>query len=138
MAIQIGNQGTVTISTNVTADSAKQTIPSTSTFNFTFNQEWVNPNVTVSSIGGFTSTPSFTPTSNAFTFNSTGTPTGTITFSFTMTSGNISANIQAELIQNSVLLESKNETITNGNTIVFTPILVSENDTIQIRTLPPD
>ena len=128
MAIEIGNQGTITANTAITINSAKPI------FNFTFNQQYASANVTVSSIGGFTSTPSFTPTSNAFTFNSTGSPTGTITFSFTMTSGNITTTLSAELIQNGSILETFFEDISNGHTFVFTPITVSQNDAIEIRT----
>jgi len=137
MAIQIGNQGTIIASTNITVDSAKQTIPPASSFDFTFNQQYGSPNATVNSIGGFTSTPSFTPTSNAFTFNSTGSPIGTITFSFTMTAPT-SINIGADLIQNGVPLETFTNNIGGGYTFVFTPILVSQNDTIQISTYAPD
>jgi hypothetical protein len=107
------------------------------TFSFTFNQQWAAVNATVSSIGGFTSTPSFTPTSNAFTFNSTGSPLGTTTFSFTMTA-NITATITAELIQNSVILETINNDVNGGHTFVFTPIVVSQSDTIQILTYAAD
>ena len=128
MAIEIGNQGTITASTNITIDSAKPK------FNFTFNQQYASAIVTVSSIGGFTSTPSFTPTSNTFTFNSIGTPIGSTTFSFTMTSGNITLTVTADLIQNGSTLEILSEYITNGHTFVFTPITVSQNDAIEIRT----
>jgi hypothetical protein len=114
--------------------SAPTPPPPSSTFNFTFNQQYASANVTVSSIGGFTSTPSFTATSNVFTFNSTGSPTGSTTFSFTMTSGNITTTVTADLIQNGSTLEILFENIANGYTFVFTPITVSQNDTIEIRT----
>jgi len=104
------------------------------TFSFTFNQEYASAIVTVTSIGGFTSTPSFTPTSNAFTFNSTGSPLGTTTFSFEATSGNIAITLTTDLIQNSVVVESLSDNIANGHTFIFSPIVVSQNDTIQIRT----
>ena len=135
MAIQIGNQGTITASTSITVDSAKQSPPPASSFNFIFNQVWASSNATITSISGFTSTPAFTPTSNAFTFNSTGTPTGTITFSFRMISG-VAAGVAADLLQNGELLE----TLTFdpggefGYTPVFLPIVVATNDTILIST----
>ena len=128
MAIEIGNQGTITASTSITIDSAKPK------FNFTFNQQYASANVTVSSIGGFTSTPSFTPTSNAFTFNSIGTPIGTTTFSFTMTSGGITTTVAIELIQNGSTLQTFFEDVSSGNPFVFTPITVAPNDLIEIRT----
>jgi hypothetical protein len=128
MAIQIGNQGVVTASTRITVDSAKPY------FNFTFNQEYPNPNITITSIDGFTSDPAFTPTSNAFTFNSTGSPTGTIAFSFTATSGNITTTVTTDLIQNGVLLETLSNDVSGGHTFDFTPIIVGIGDTIQIRT----
>ena len=108
-------------------------VPSTSTFSFTFNQEYGSANVTINSIGGFTSTPSFTPTSNVFTFNSTGSPSGTITFSFIATDI-VTNTVVTELIQNSVILETLLGNTAGGYTFVFTPIVVSQSDTIQIRT----
>jgi hypothetical protein len=132
MAIQIGNQGSITASTNIIIDSAKQP-----TFNFIFNQQWASSDATVNSIGGFTSTPSFTPTSNAFTFNSIGSPTGTTTFSFTMTS-TVASTIYTDLIKNGVTLETLLFQIVDGYTFIFTPILVSQNDTIRIITYVSD
>jgi hypothetical protein len=103
-------------------------------FNFEFNQQWASPNATVTDIGGFTSNPAFTPTSNAFIFNSFGTPLGLTTFSFTMNSNNFNTTIIAELIKNSVSLQTIGESITFGYTFIFTPISVLENDTIEILT----
>jgi hypothetical protein len=50
----------------------------------------------------------------------------------------VSANIGADLIQNGVLLETIINNIGGGYTFVFAPILVSQNDTIQILTYVPD
>ena len=137
MAIQIGNQGTITANTRIVVDSAKQSPPASS-FNFIFSQDWAASQATVTNIGGFTSTPAFTPTSNAFTFNSTGTPIGTITFSFTMIS-TVAASIFTDLIQNGTTVQFLADSIDGpGGTLVFTPIIVALNDTIQIRAYPPD
>jgi hypothetical protein len=109
-------------------------IPPVGTFSFTFNQEFASANITITSIDGFTSTPSFTPTSNAFTFNSTGSPLGTTTFSFTATAGGIGTTLTTDLIQNSVILETLFNDVSGGHTFNFTPIVVGVGDTIQIRT----
>ena len=130
----IGRYGSTPIPPSQTPTPTPTQTPTSGTFSFTFNQEYASANITINSIGGFTSTPSFTPTSNAFTFNSTGSPTGTITFSFTSTSGGITSTLTAELIQNSVILETLSNDVSGGYTFVFTPIVVSQSDTIQIRT----
>jgi hypothetical protein len=129
MAIRIGNQGTITASTRIAIDSAK------SFFNFIFSQQWAASQATVTNIGGFTSMPTFTPTSNAFTFNSKGIPTGTISFSFTMIS-TVATDIFTDLIQNEVTIQTLSGGIGGqlGNTFVFTTIIVAPNDIIQIRT----
>jgi len=127
MAIQISNQAVITASTNITVDSAKPG------FNFIFNQEYGSSNLTIISIDGFTSNPSFTPTSNAFTFNSKGSPIGTTTFSYTATSP-VAITLTNELIQNDVVIQSISEQISIQRTFTFSPIIVGVGDIIQIRT----
>jgi hypothetical protein len=128
MAIEIGNQGTVVASTAITVDSAKPY------FNFTFKQQYASPNVTITSIGGFTSDPAFTPTSNVFEFNSIGTPVGTVTFTFTATSGGITTILAADITQNGFFLQTQEADIASGYTFTFPPITAGVGDIIQIRT----
>jgi hypothetical protein len=127
MAIEISNQAVITASTNITVDSAKPG------FNFIFNQQYGYANLTIISIDGFTSNPSFTPTSNAFIFNSKGSPIGTITFSYTATSP-VAITLTSELTQNDVVIQSFSEQIIIQRTFTFSPIIVGVGDTIQIRT----
>ena len=130
----VGNYGITPIPPSQTPTPTPTQTPTSGTFLFTFNQQYASSNLTIDSIGGFTSTPSFTPTTNAFTFNSTGSPLGTTTFSFTGTAGGLSTTLTNELTQNDVVIQSFS--VQNAFTFIvdFTPIVVSQSDTIQIRT----
>jgi len=130
MAIIIN--GTLNID-GVNKTNIKKENPFVSTFNFIFNQEYASAIVTVTSIGGFTSTPSFTPTSNTFTFNSTGSPLGTTTFSYTATTP-VTITLTSELIQNDVVIQTLSEQFGIQRTFTFSPIIVGVGDVIQIRT----
>jgi hypothetical protein len=132
MAIQISNQAIITASTNITVDSAKPR------FNFEFDQQWAFAGATVTSISGFTSTPAFTPTSNAFGFFSKGSPIGLITFSFTMTSNGITATIQSNMYVNGYIIDGVSNQISAGATFTYPPITVSSGDTVYINTFIAD
>jgi hypothetical protein len=102
-------------------------------FNFTFDQQYNEPSVTIQSIGGFTSTPAFTPTSAAFTFNSTGTSFSPVTFNFEARC-NIALGENCDLYKNGILQQESFFGFGGGATqsLAFNPIPVATNDTIQI------
>ena len=104
------------------------------TFNFTFDQQFPSPTLTVNSISGFTSTPAFTTTSNVFTFNSKGSPLGSTTFGFNASNNNLSIYLQAELYKNGIFQISDTFLIASPTQCTFiSPINVSGNDTILIN-----
>jgi hypothetical protein len=113
------------------------TITPSNTFYFNFSQTWNEPSATVSSIGGFTSTPPFTPTSGSFGFSSIGSPIGSIRFSFFM-SAPISATIGADLIINGITYYSIVQNIDGGAGFEYPPVTISVNDTVAIQTYVPD
>ena len=102
------------------------------TFNFTFDQQNVGGPITISSISGFTSTPAFTSRSGVFTFSSKGSPVGTTTFSFVANAG-VSITLSSDLYKNGALQQTLSLSI-GPTTFTFTPITVSQNDTILITT----
>jgi hypothetical protein len=104
------------------------------TFNFIFNQQnETGGTTTISSISGFTSTPAFTSISGLFTFNSTGTPAGLITFRFVASITN-QTFLSADLSVNEGLPEQLGLSVLGPTIFAFTPITVSQNDTVEIRT----
>jgi hypothetical protein len=104
-----------------------------STFNFTFNQQNESGPITISSISGFTSTPAFTSTTGVFPFSSKGSPVGPIIFRFVANAG-VSLTLSSDLSKNGVLQQSLANSIGVPVTFTFTPITVSQNDTILITT----
>jgi len=129
--------GTLNIDT-INGFNIKKEKPFVPTFNFEFAQQWAAPNATVTSISGFTSTPAFTPTSNAFGFFSNGSPIGLITFSFTMTSNGIYADLQSNMYVNENIIDGVSNEISNGATFTYPPISVSAGDTVYINTFIGD
>jgi hypothetical protein len=129
--------GTLNIDT-INGFNIKKEKPFVPTFNFTFDQQWAFAGATVTSISGFTSTPAFTSTSNAFTFNSTGSPIGIITFSFTMTSNGIATDIQSNMYVNEDIIGGVSNQIEFGATLTYPPISVSAGDTVYINTFIGD
>ena len=104
-------------------------------FNFTFNQTFGDTTITIQSIGGFTSTPAFTPTVSPFTFNSTGTSYNPVTFNFTVSRpGFVATGQYFELYQNSIFLQQifVSYGFVETQTVTFDPITVSTNDSILI------
>jgi hypothetical protein len=104
-------------------------------FNFTFNQTFGDTAITIQSIGGFTSTPTFTPTVSPFIFNSTGTSYNPVTFDFTVSRpGFIATGQTFELYQNNILLQTKfvSYGFVEIQTVTYDPITVSINDSILI------
>ena len=106
------------------------------TFNFTFDQQNISGPTTISSISGFTSTPAFTSTTGVFTFSSKGSPVGTTTFSFVANAG-VSVNLSSDLYKNGALQQSLFNSL-GPATFTFSPITVSQNDTILITTYNAD
>ena len=105
-----------------------------STFNFTFDQQYSSPILTINSISGFTSTPAFTPTTDVFTFNSKGSPIGSTTFGFNASNNNLSIYLISELYKNGILQASETFLIASPTQCTFvSPINVSGNDTILIN-----
>jgi hypothetical protein len=102
------------------------------TFDFTFDQQNTSGPITISSISGFTSTPAFTSTTGVFTFSSKGSPVGTTIFSFVANTG-VSLTLASDLFKNGVPQEILAFSI-GPATFTFTPITVSQNDTILITT----
>jgi len=104
-------------------------------FNFIFNQTQNDPEITIQSIGIFTSTPAFTPTSAAFLFNSTGISYSPTTFNFTVSRpGFIATGQYFELYKNNIFLQSISVSygFVEIQTVTFNPITVSTNDSILI------
>jgi hypothetical protein len=104
-------------------------------FNFTFNQTFGDTQVTVQSIGIFTSTPAFTSTVSPFLFNSTGTSANPVTFNFIVSRpGFIATGQTFDLYKNDILLQSI--PVPYGfveiQTVTYNPITVSANDSILI------
>jgi hypothetical protein len=100
------------------------------TFNFTFDQQNTS-GITISSISGFTSTPAFTSRSGVFTFSSKGSPVGTTTFSFVANA--VALTLSSDLYKNGALQQTLAYSL-GPATFTFSPITVSQNDTILITT----
>lgn len=103
------------------------------TFNFTFDQQTPGGPTTISSVSGFTSTPAFTSRSGVFTFSSKGSPVGSITFRF-VASASTGLTLSSDLYKNGVLQQTLANSIGAPTTFTFSPITVSQNDTILITT----
>ena len=108
-------------------------------FNFTFDQQANDTNITIQSIGGFTSNPPFTRKSGSFTFNSQGTGSNALIINITG-SCPIATGQNCDLYKNEILQQGLFLGFSVGPTqsIAFNSIPVSANDTIRITGYFPD
>lgn len=110
-------------------------------FNFTFDQAFTDPQITIQSIGGFTSNPPFTAKSGSFIFNSQGTSNNPITFNVTASRpGLIAVGQNFDLYKNGILLESLfvgfGFAVTQS--FAYNPTTVSTNDSMSIYGYYPE